>query len=156
MPEIYEVITIGAGLLYAAPKPNSAQLKENMDFFNQHEIHVIVSHLEKNEASELGLDEESVYANKAGIEFVAYPIKDGGLPDSKRYKAFIEMLYLKLQSGLNMVIHCKAGIGRTGVTAACLLIHDGFNAHTAMDIVTAARGIQIPQTQEQYDFICGY
>jgi len=60
------------------------------------------------------------------------------------------------KTGKNIAIHCRAGIGRTGLSASCLLICDGYSAEAAMDMVSAARGVQIPDTEEQFDFICDF
>ncbi|AWF81293.1 hypothetical protein BTJ40_10945 [Microbulbifer sp. A4B17] len=57
---------------------------------------------------------------------------------------------------MDIAIHCRAGIGRKGITASCLLIKDNMSSQEAIDMVSATRGIPIPDTQEQYDFICDY
>jgi protein-tyrosine phosphatase len=112
--------------------------------------------LEKAEEFEVGLSEEANTLKKVGIEFLSYPIEDRHLPQVNDFKKLIESIYLQLLNGVNIAVHCRAGIGRTGITSACILIKDGYESEIAMDMVAAARGTQIPDTQEQYDFICDY
>jgi hypothetical protein len=42
------------------------------------------------------------------------------------------------------------------VTAACALIHLGWTPHAALAAITAARGLTVPDTQEQEDWILRY
>jgi hypothetical protein len=41
-------------------------------------------------------------------------------------------------------------------TAACALIHLGWTPHAALAAITAARGVTVPDTQEQEDWILRY
>jgi protein-tyrosine phosphatase len=152
-PDIHEVIAVGAGRLYVMPRPRSKWLKEDVDYFSKIKINVVVSHLEKDEENELGLSDEEKYLYEAGIEFISYPIKDMGLPQVDDFSDFIERMYRKLLGGKNVAIHCRAGIGRTGITSSCVLIRGGYASTVAMNMVAAARGAQIPDTTEQFEFI---
>ena len=156
IPDIYEVIVIGEGILYVMPRPNSEWLTENIKYFKKLGVNLVISHLEHAEEIELGLSEERKILIEAGIDFISYPIKDRNLPNLDEFKAFIENIYDRLINGENVAIHCRAGIGRTGVTSSCLLIKDGYKSNIAMDIVAAARGTPIPDTDAQFDFICEY
>lgn len=155
-PDIYHVANIGAGSLYVMPKPSSQWLHEDVSYFTNLGINLVVSHLEKAEEYELGLVNEAGTLESAGIEFLCFPVADRGLPELVSFRKFIESLYTQIVDGANVAVHCRAGIGRTGVTSACILIRDAYESQAAIDTVSAARGIQIPDTQEQYDFICDY
>jgi protein-tyrosine phosphatase len=54
------------------------------------------------------------------------PMRDLGLASQfDAYRAGIEQAADGLRAGGNVLLHCAAGIGRTGTTAACLLKHLG-------------------------------
>ena len=63
------------------------------------------------------------------------------------------MLYATTGNGLNTVIHCLAGIGRTGISAAGILLHAGYEAVEAFERVGTARGMEVPDTEEQREWI---
>jgi len=48
------------------------------------------------------------------------------------------------------------GVGRAGVTAVCLLLMNGVNPEAAVKRVSAARGVAVPETREQRDWIDEY
>ena len=48
-----------------------------------------------------------------------------------------------------MVVHCRQGIGRSGLVAACLLVRKGISPGAAVEMVSAARGVSVPETTEQ-------
>ena len=137
------------------PRPNSECLKDDIKYYADLGVNLVISHLEKHEERELGLAQEEAFLREAGIDFISYPIQDRGLPETNKYLTFTERVYQRLLGGENVAVHCRVGIGRTGLTTACLLVRDGYKGKIAIDMVSAARGVQIPDTDEQYDFICG-
>lgn len=54
-----------------------------------------------------------------------------------------------LRQGKGVAIHCRQGVGRAGMIAASLLVEQGVPPAEAIRRVSAARGIQIPETPEQ-------
>ncbi len=151
--QIFNVGPLSEGQLYIMPHPPSKGLENHMAHFKSLDINVIVSHLKPFEVENLGLTQESTLAQSHDIEFISYPIPDHRRPNRAEFLPFINQLYDRLLSGQNMAIHCRAGIGRTGVTASCLLIKNGLSPQEAMCQVSSARGIRIPETKEQFDFI---
>ena len=61
-----------------------------------------------------------------------------------------------LSSGKNIAVHCRQGIGRTGLIAACLLISRGVDPEAAVARLSAARGVPVPETPEQRQWIDRY
>jgi len=63
------------------------------------------------------------------------------------------MLYETIGRGVNTVVHCRAGIGRTGMVAVGVLLHAGLEPEAALEHVAKARGIAVPDTSEQRDWL---
>lgn len=114
----------------------------------------IVSLLEPHEADEVGLTQEGDLAVAHGLTFDAFPIRDRGLRDG--ISDFVARLTRRIQSGERLVVHCRAGIGRTGVIACAVLITAGYSPHDAIELVSEARGVRIPDTEAQRDWILGF
>ena len=51
------------------------------------------------------------------------------------------------------MIHCRAGIGRSSLLAAAVLRVEGRTADEAWQRITEARGLPVPDTDEQRDFL---
>ena len=64
----------------------------------------------------------------------------------------IKKLLKEIKKGTDLVVHCRAGIGRTGIVAAALLIAEGARTDDAFSRVSAARGVKVPDTEEQRKF----
>lgn len=66
------------------------------------------------------------------MEVVSLPIPDRQVPKSEaKVVAALEKLEGDLSSEKDFVLHCRQGIGRTGLLAACLLVMKGFDPETA-------------------------
>ncbi len=57
----------------------------------------------------------------AGLEVLAHPIPDFGVPpDPDDFRTALKRVRAHLESGRHVAAHCMAGVGRTGLFAACL------------------------------------
>jgi protein-tyrosine phosphatase len=61
-----------------------------------------------------------------------------------------------LRNGRCMAIHCRAGIGRSSIIAACALICSGLGAEQALAMIAASRGLTVPDTDEQRDWVVAF
>jgi protein-tyrosine phosphatase len=117
-------------------------------------INRIVSLLEDKEAIDVGLGKERLLAEKNGMEFISFPIPDRGLPESVcEYLDFTRRIYRETAGGLHTVVHCRAGIGRTGLIAAGVLLHCGFDPKEAFEHISRKRGVVVPDTEEQIHWV---
>lgn len=66
-------------------------------------------------------------------------MQDFGLHgDVQAYRQGVEEIAAALRAGESVLLHCAAGIGRTGTTAACVLKCLGLDAASALQRVRAA------------------
>ncbi len=91
---------------------------------------------------------------EAGIVWHHLPIVDGGIPDAdfeRDWQGVGPSLHARLAVGERVVLHCKGGLGRTGMLAARLLIEAGADPTDAIRQVRAARPGAIENSlQESY------
>jgi protein-tyrosine phosphatase len=132
-------------------------LKDELLRMKQGGIQALVSLLEEEEAASLGLAQEGSVAGQIGLQFVSFPIPDVHVPPNPdTFRKFVAGLAGRLGAGVRVGVHCRGSIGRATVTAACTLIHLGWAPKAALDAIAAARGLAVPDTQEQEDWILSY
>lgn len=120
-------------------------------------IDTLVSLLSDEQVEMLDLTDEGDVARRVGMQFLHHPIPDHELPsDPRAFRAFIEGLAERVRRGHRIGIHCWGSIGRATVTAACTLIHLGWDAEAALVAVEAARGCPVPDTEQQQRWILSY
>ena len=150
-PDIYKVSQLGQGFLAVMAKPVSGEwIADEFRGIAQFGLQRLVSLLEMHEIRDLGLQAAPDLCAENQVDFVHFPIKDRGLPSSfSAAQKLVIRLHSDITNGHNTVIHCRAGIGRTGLLAAAILIRDGLDAKAALTLVSKARGITVPDTEEQ-------
>ncbi len=116
----------------------------------------MLSMLPADEAHALGAQEEAVMCAERGITFLSHPIPDFGLPEVAIFADLIADLTARLGHGANIAVHCRAGIGRSGMAVACTLVALGETAEAAIAKVSDARDAAIPDTVEQGNFIASF
>lgn len=117
-------------------------------------IDAVVSLLTPDEVSELGLEQEPNYCWANGMSYYSLPIMDRGVPGSNMDASrLIGKLGSELTGGKNVAIHCRQGIGRSALIAAGLLIENGLSPAEAIQRVSSARRMPVPETPEQREWI---
>ncbi|WP_315832733.1 hypothetical protein [Bradyrhizobium prioriisuperbiae] len=120
-------------------------------------LSTVVSLLEAAEVAELGLRREAELCKANDLAFVSFPIPDRGIPDSHADASVIsQSIAVAITGGRSVAIHCRAGIGRSSLIASCALICAGIAADHALGLVKAARGVDVPDTEEQRDWIVSF
>ena len=116
----------------------------------------VVSLLELEEVSELGLQREAELCRTNGIAFLSLPIADRGVPNFRDATRLGSAIAAGIADGDSIAIHCRAGIGRASLVAACAMICSGIDAGDALSLITKARGLTVPDTDEQRDWIVAF
>jgi protein-tyrosine phosphatase len=117
----------------------------------------VLSLLTPEEERDLDLRDEAGEAKAQGMEFASFPIPDRQVPRSEaKWAEVLEKMNRNLLDGKNVLVHCRQGIGRSGLVAACLLVRNGMSPGAAVESVSAARGLSVPETAEQRDWIDQY
>jgi protein-tyrosine phosphatase len=140
-----------SGCMAIMARPRAGDwLEDEVTGWKAEGIDTVVSLLERDEVEELGLAREAELCSQEGMEFISFPMADRGVPTSVPAAANLAgSLVSKLRDGKNIAIHCRAGIGRSSVVAACVMIAAGFTAPGAFDQISAARGVRVPDTEGQ-------
>ena len=152
--EMYEIIPCPAGRLATMPRPRKGEwLRGELASLQSRGVTDLVSVLTPPEEVELGLENESQYCAELGIRFHRHPVQDRGLPVQPAFDDFISLLLPILTQNGFIAIHCRAGIGRCSVMAAAFLCRLGLSASDAIDLISTARGFDVPDTDAQENFI---
>jgi len=121
------------------------------------DISLVLSLLTRDEEEDLDLENEGKEVNAQAMSFISFPIPDRQVPKSEVELAVVlEKLSNALSSGKNVLVHCRQGIGRSGLVAACLLVSQGLSPGAAIEKVSSARKALVPETSEQKDWIDRY
>ena len=156
--ELYWIDGPWPAKLAVAPRPRGEDwLEDEMAGWKNAGVGTILSLLTAEEERELGLSRESQEARRHDMRFLSLPIPDRQVPFSEtELSAVLEKLDGDLARGENVVVHCRQGIGRSALVSACLLISKGFTPDSALQKVGAARGMHVPETREQREWIEHY
>lgn len=101
---------------------------------------LLVSLCEPHELVRFGIPDLHARARALEIEVLPFPMPDGGTPESPAaLRPSVLAAIEAAASGRTVVIHCRGGLGRTGLFAACLLCARGVAPEQAMSIVRDAR-----------------
>lgn len=88
-----------------------------------------------------------------GTEAVWFPIHDLNAPTLERTGPLLDDLLARLAHGEHLLMHCAAGIGRTGTIAACILVRQGMTVQAALELVRASRPGAGPEVGPQLDLV---
>jgi len=137
------------------PRPRGGDwLEDEISALKQFEVDAVVSLLELHEVDELDIADEARLCRERNIEFLSFPIVDRNVPASlPEFSRFAEKVASSLRENKSIVVHCRQGVGRAGLLAACALILNGISAEEALSRISQARGCAVPETEEQKAFV---
>jgi ADP-ribosylglycohydrolase len=101
----------------------------------------------------------------AGVSYLSHPLIDHAVPDDPAaMRRILAALDAALAAGRSVYLHCRAGIGRTGMAIGCHLVEAGERGDAALETLNtlwmqderAPRWRQVPETEEQARFVLGW
>ena len=159
-PRLYWINSRTPGKLAICAHPHGGDwLEGEIEGWHRERVDVVVSLLSHDEMLDMNLAREPEELKKRGIRFMSLSIPDRGVPHNQSIAAdFVEAVQKELVAGHTVAIHCRQGIGRSGMIAAALLVRQGLSPSEAIERITNARGFRSPETEEQrawlIDFSC--
>jgi protein-tyrosine phosphatase len=143
------------GKLAISARPRGGDwLEDEISGWRTDGVDAVVSLLTSQENQDLQLDAESKLSQARGLRFVSLPVEDRGVPTSwdDAWHA-VATIGEMLRHGKNVAVHCRQGIGRSGMISAAVLVKDGSTPDDAMKLISDVRGLPVPETPEQLEWV---
>src|SRR5207253_9425685 len=122
-PQLYCVPTTGEGSLSILSRPAGGDaLAEDIRDLADRRVTMVVSALTRVEEDEFDLTMEREEALRAGLQFVRVAIPDRGIPGPNSIDTATRTIGAELEHGGHVAVHCRAGIGRSCLIAAAVLV----------------------------------
>jgi protein-tyrosine phosphatase len=151
MAKVFWVAGPWRGQLGILPRPRGGDwLGDEAAAWRAAGIDMVVSLLEPEEEAQLVLEGEAAAAAANGTDFRGFPIPDRGVPASNESVAELaDHIVEALDMGKNVAVHCRQGIGRSGMIVGGVLVAAGTDVPTALRTIKDSRGLDVPETEEQ-------
>ncbi len=146
------------GILAIAPAPPpEPRLPKALQRWQMFGIRTVLSLMWPGERP--GWEREQEFCEQLGIHFYSLPIRDHEVPlpeEMGEVAKTLRAIEARLTAGERVVAHCFAGIGRSGMATAGLLMIAGLPLGEAIDRVSLARGLNCPETEEQHEWLASF
>ena len=119
----------------------------------------IVSIMERDEFTALNVPDLGSLVLARGMAWHHLPVADQSVPSGNFMHAWSSLsksLQRRLAAGEKIVLHCRGGLGRTGLIAALLLIDLGWGADAAIKLIRETRSARAIETKEQEEYVRRY
>jgi protein-tyrosine phosphatase len=156
-PTLFVIERDGPGRLATMACPRGGDwLDDEVEALQTEGVDVLVSVLTNSELAELQLSAEPELARQAGLTYISFPIPDRGAPEGAAATDLAGQLEERLTGGEFIVVHCRAGIGRSSLIAAAVLVREGLSPAEAWELISAARGLSVPDTEAQRAWLAAF
>jgi|SRR6516162_2508191 protein-tyrosine phosphatase len=156
--DVYWIQGPWSGRLATSSLPfGGAWLEDDMASWRQEGVDIVVSLLTQAEIKDADLGQQPESCSARGMEMISFPIWDRSVPSSREeVLELVRYLDRKLREEKKILIHCRAGIGRSSLLAACLLVYSGLDWEAALQNISRVRGCPVPDTLEQRDWVAKF
>ena len=155
---LYSVQALSTGKVSIMARPRGGDwLPDEIRALHSSGVDILVSLLTDAEVSELDLTEAAACCQSQGITYISFAIEDLSIPPfSEQTFQLLRQLQAYLAEGKHIALHCRGGIGRSGMMAASLLVLTGLTAEQAFDLLSQVRGYSVPETAEQRAWVVAF
>lgn len=119
---------------------------------------LVVTLIEDHEFSLLGVSPLGERARSQGMDWLHLPIRDVDVPDDRfetGWRQHGPAIHQRLDGGERILIHCRGGLGRTGLVAGLILVERGVAPRDAILRVRAVRPHAI-ETRDQEHYVLNF
>ncbi|HEY3354677.1 MAG TPA: cyclin-dependent kinase inhibitor 3 family protein [Polyangia bacterium] len=133
------------GLTCAPGKCEPGEAERDLDddvrqLREEHGADLLVCLVERHELQLLRIEDLLARAGAGGLATAWFPIRDGSVPASRAsLRGLLDRIVAALRAGRTVIIHCRGGLGRTGLVAAACLVGLGARPAEALAAVRAVR-----------------
>lgn len=153
IPTFHWIDNLPSGRLTTMPCP-APQAKLELQAWREAGVDIVVSMLPLGEAMLLGLAEEEALCHSYGMEFHNVVVSDMQIPSSSHdVLNCVRYVLEQLAQDKTIAIHCRMGIGRASVLAACILVAQGSSVDEAFARISQARGLPVPDRPAQVTWV---
>jgi protein-tyrosine phosphatase len=125
------------GMLFDWHRNLHADLIRLKDHYN---TDLLVSLIEKPEMHHLRVPNLLTAVQAQDMQSLWFPIQDFGTPTSMQgLNALVQDILSTVQGGKTVVVHCRGGLGRSGLVVASCLVTRGYSPDDAFALVRATR-----------------
>ena len=153
--EIYWIESFAKGRLGTMARPRGGDwLEDEVVAWKLAGVDIVASALTDEEMRELDIEKEAEFCRLQDIDFRRIPVSDICVPPSiHEWSSFISSLKSSMEEKKSVVAHCRMGIGRASMIAVSLMVAYGVQVDEAFQWMTVARGLSVPDTDEQRQWI---
>ena len=129
-------------------------LKNDLSSIWNQEINCIVSLITKDELKKLDINDFDKTITEYGFEHYSVEIQDLGIPSTNQlgtFKILTKNIIVAIKTEKKVLIHCNAGLGRSGLFAG-ILVKEMTDINHPIDYIRKFRKGAI-ETKEQEEFI---
>src|SRR5215208_4859176 len=139
--EVYWLPLDGPGRLAVMPRPRGGDwLDDKLRSLRGAGVTTFVCAPIADERAALSLERLEEACAFVGLALLSLPIRDRDVPPaSGTVLALMTDLVERLARGEGVAVHCRAGIGRAALLAACVLVRLGVHADDALLLIGRAR-----------------
>jgi protein tyrosine phosphatase (PTP) superfamily phosphohydrolase (DUF442 family) len=145
---------VESGRLAMSPRPSGgAHLAPVLAGWRAQGVDLVVSLLTSEDASQLDLAAEGVTCAAVGLAYQWLPMQEHSVPAlDDDFAGALALVVRTLHEGRSVVVHCRAGLGRTGLFCACVMHRLGNREPNVFAGLTKDRGLRVPDNTLQIEW----